>query len=152
MNDGPLRAFVTPRAVLDPEWMDYISDFDLVLSYFYDPDGLFKENIERCKPGELLASPPRVPGDFSRPAAPHRASSLPVAPLRCATRTTSLSGPSDQVRLLPFLIPFPEMNILFSRGVDSPRTPCAGPGRCVRALDGFANINEPVARSATATL
>ena len=71
VNHGPLSAFFTPRAVLDPEWMEYISDFDLVLSYFYDPDGLFRENIERCKPGELLTYPPRVPVDFGRPAARH---------------------------------------------------------------------------------
>ena len=41
VNHGPLSAFFTPRAVLDPAWMDYIGSFDLVGSYFYDPDGLF---------------------------------------------------------------------------------------------------------------
>jgi heptosyltransferase-2 len=69
VNHGPLSAFFTPHAVLDPEWMDYIGDFDLVLSYFYDPDGLFRHNLERCKPVEILTLPPRVPEDFGRPAA-----------------------------------------------------------------------------------
>jgi heptosyltransferase-2 len=71
VNHGPLSAFFTPRAVLDPGWMEYIGDFDLVLSYFYDPDGLFKLNLERCQPGEILTHPPRVPEDFRRPAARH---------------------------------------------------------------------------------
>jgi heptosyltransferase-2 len=68
VNHGPLSAFFTPRAVLDPEWMDYIGDFDLVLSYFYDPDGLFLSNLKRCNPVEILTHPPRVPDGFTKPA------------------------------------------------------------------------------------
>ncbi|HEV3273057.1 MAG TPA: glycosyltransferase family 9 protein [Candidatus Methylacidiphilales bacterium] len=69
VNHGPLSAFFTPRAVLDPAWMDYIGSFDLVLSYFYDPDGLFLLNLKRCKPGRILTHSPRVPEGFGRPAA-----------------------------------------------------------------------------------
>jgi heptosyltransferase-3 len=71
VNHGPLSAFFMPRAVLDPGWMDYIGDFDLVLSYFYDPDGLFLANLHRCHPGEVLTHATRVPDDFNRPAAYH---------------------------------------------------------------------------------
>ncbi len=71
VNHGPLSAFFTPRAVLDPEWMDYIGDFNLVLSYFYDPDGLFEQNLKKCNPEKVLTYPPRVPDDFGRPAARH---------------------------------------------------------------------------------
>jgi heptosyltransferase-2 len=71
VNHGPLSAFFTPNAVLDPSWMDYIGGFDLVLSYFSDPDGLFEFNLGRCQPGEILTHPPRVPEDFDRPAARH---------------------------------------------------------------------------------
>lgn len=71
VNHGPLSAFFTPRAVLDPGWMDYIGDFDLVLSYFYDPDGLFFANLQRCQPGDILTHPTRVPENFGRPAAYH---------------------------------------------------------------------------------
>jgi heptosyltransferase-2 len=69
VNHGPLSAFFTPRAVLDPAWMDYISGFDLVLSFFYDPDALFLTNLQRCGPGQILTLPPRVPEKFNRPAA-----------------------------------------------------------------------------------
>ena len=71
VNHGPLSAFFTPQAVLDPAWMDYIGGFDLVLSYFYDPDGLFVHNLKRCEPEEVLTFPPRVPDGFGRPAARH---------------------------------------------------------------------------------
>jgi len=71
VNHGPLSAFFTPRAVLDPGWMDYIGDFDLVLSYFYDPDGLFLANLNRCHPGDILTHATRVPDRFDRPAAYH---------------------------------------------------------------------------------
>jgi len=71
VDHGPLSAFFMPQAVLDPAWMDYIGSFDLVLSYFYDPDGLFLVNLQRCKPGRILTHSPRVPENFGRPAARH---------------------------------------------------------------------------------
>jgi heptosyltransferase-2 len=71
VNHGPLSAFFTPRAVLDPAWMDWFGGFDLVLSYFYDPDQLFEQNLRRCEPGRLLTHHPRVPENFPAPAARH---------------------------------------------------------------------------------
>ena len=76
VNHGPLSAFFMPRAVLEPAWMDYVESFDLVLSYFYDPDGLFRANLERCHPGQILTHPPRVPENFGAPAAVHFAGIL----------------------------------------------------------------------------
>jgi len=71
VDHGPLSAFFMPQAVLDPAWMDYIGSFDLVLSYFSDPDGHFLVNLQRCKPGRILTHSPRVPENFGRPAARH---------------------------------------------------------------------------------
>jgi heptosyltransferase III len=99
VNHGPLSAFFTPRAVLDPAWMDYIGDFDLVASYFYDPDGLFLANLQRCHPEEILTHPPRVPEGFGRPAARHFAGIL--APLGltlgddCASNFFPTAGDDD---------------------------------------------------------
>jgi heptosyltransferase-2 len=59
--------------------MDYIGGFDLVLSYFYDPDGLFLTNLQRCHPGRIVTCAPRVPDNFREPAARHFARVL--APL-----------------------------------------------------------------------
>jgi heptosyltransferase-2 len=94
VNHGPLSAFFTPRAVLDPEWMDYIGDFDLVLSYFYDPDGLFLANLERCKPGQILTYSPRVPAEFGRPAARHFAGMVEPLGLALADDAASELFPS----------------------------------------------------------
>jgi heptosyltransferase-2 len=94
VHHGPLSAFFTPRAVLDPAWMEYIGGFDLVLSYFYDPDGLFRLNLERCKPGEILTYPPRVPDDFHRPAARHFAGMVEPLGLALADDASSEVFPS----------------------------------------------------------
>jgi len=94
VNHGPLSAFFTPRAVLDPEWMDYIGDFDLVLSYFYDPDGLFLTNLKRCHPAQILTHPPRVPDDLGRPAARHFAGIVEPLGLTLGEDASSLLFPS----------------------------------------------------------
>ena len=68
---GPMSAFFMPQAVIEPAWMDYIGSFDLVLSFFYDPDQLFLVNLRRCEPGQIIVHSPRVPEGFGRPAARH---------------------------------------------------------------------------------
>jgi len=96
VNHGPLSAFFTPRAVLDPDWMDYIGDFDLVLSYFYDPDQLFLENLKRCNPVEILTHPPRVPESFARPAAHYFAGILEPLGLKLEDNVASELFPSPE--------------------------------------------------------
>jgi len=96
VNHGPLSAFFMPRAVLDPGWMEYIGDFDLVLSYFYDPDGLFEHNLKRCEPGEILTYAPRVPEDFARPAARHFAGILEPMGLALGADAASAVFPSPE--------------------------------------------------------
>jgi heptosyltransferase-2 len=94
VNHGPLAAFFTPRAVLDPEWMDYIGSFDLVLSYFFDPDLLFLTNLERCEPGDILTHDPRVPENFGQPAARHFAQIVEPLGLRLGDDSASELFPS----------------------------------------------------------
>ncbi|MCE0522551.1 MAG: glycosyltransferase family 9 protein [Methylacidiphilales bacterium] len=96
VNHGPLSAFFTPRAVLDPDWMDYFGSFDLVLSYFYDPDGLFQLNLERCDPGQILTHSPRVPEDFQRPAARYFAGMVEPLGLALADDAASDLFPSPE--------------------------------------------------------
>jgi heptosyltransferase III len=94
VNHGPLSAFFMPRAVLDPDWMEYIGDFELVLSYFYDPDGLFLHNLERCSPVRILTHSPRVPEDFGRSAAYHFAGILKPLGLALGEDAASVVFPS----------------------------------------------------------
>ncbi len=57
---GPLSSFFVPRSLLSPELMDYFGSFSVVLSYLYDPDGFFRENLERCGVKTLFRGPHRV--------------------------------------------------------------------------------------------
>ena len=62
---GPMAKFFVPKADLDLKLMDYIGDFDLVVSYLYDPDDYFKDNIKRCGVEAFLQGPHKVKDDRS---------------------------------------------------------------------------------------
>lgn len=70
---GPLSGFFIPNGVLDPGLMDYFDSFDLVLSYFFDPDLIFEQNLKRCTSAKLIAWAPQV---AASPAAAHFAAPL----------------------------------------------------------------------------
>ena len=59
---GPLAGFFTRGATLDPELQKYFGSFDLVVSYLYDPDGIFAENLRASGVKRLVEGPPRVTG------------------------------------------------------------------------------------------
>ena len=42
-----LAGFFSRGGVLEPDWCDYFSEFDLTLSYLFDPDGIFEANWKR---------------------------------------------------------------------------------------------------------
>jgi heptosyltransferase-2 len=54
-----LAGFFARNGNLEPDLMDYFSEFDLVISYLYDPDEIFKTNISRCLVGQFIAGPHR---------------------------------------------------------------------------------------------
>ena len=54
-----LAGFFARGGTLEPDLVDYFSDFDLVISYLYDPDEIFKTNISRCLVGQFIAGPHR---------------------------------------------------------------------------------------------
>ncbi|HMP81259.1 MAG TPA: glycosyltransferase family 9 protein [Verrucomicrobiota bacterium] len=54
-----LAGFFARNGRLDEDLMDYFSEFDLILSYLYDPDDIFQENILRCAHGQFIAGPHR---------------------------------------------------------------------------------------------
>ena len=39
--------------------MDYFSEFDLIISYLYDPDEIFRTNVGRCCHGQFIHGPHR---------------------------------------------------------------------------------------------
>jgi ADP-heptose:LPS heptosyltransferase len=54
-----LAGFFARGGALEPDLMDYFSEFDLVISYLYDPDEIFKTNVCRCAVGQFIAGPYR---------------------------------------------------------------------------------------------
>ena len=54
-----LAGFFARGGTLEPDLMDYFSEFDLVISYLYDPDEIFKTNVCRCAVGQFIVGPHR---------------------------------------------------------------------------------------------
>jgi heptosyltransferase-2 len=55
----PLAGFFARNGELSPELTDYFSEFDLIISYLYDPDGIFHGNVARCTPAQFISGPHR---------------------------------------------------------------------------------------------
>ena len=60
LERGSLARFFVPGAELDPDWADYFSEFDLLISYLYDPDDFFHANLARCATGQIIRGTPEV--------------------------------------------------------------------------------------------
>lgn len=63
-----MAGFFAPNAILEPALMDYFGKFNVVLSYLFDPDEIFADNVKRCGVKHYIAVTPK-PVDL--PAAKH---------------------------------------------------------------------------------
>lgn len=54
-----LAGFFAPKGSLEQGWKDYFGSFVAILSYLYDPEGTFQENVARCSSGQFIAGPHR---------------------------------------------------------------------------------------------
>lgn len=52
-----LAGFFARGGQLAENLVDYFSDFDVIVSYLYDPDEIFKTNVGRCTPAQFIAAP-----------------------------------------------------------------------------------------------
>ena len=55
----PLAGFFARGATLDPELQEYFASFAIIISYLYDPDGVFETNVRRSCKGQFIAGPHR---------------------------------------------------------------------------------------------
>lgn len=69
IEDARLATFFAPGAKLDPEWCDYLSGFNVVVSYLFDPDGFFRGNLERAGVKMLIEAPFRPEEELPQPPA-----------------------------------------------------------------------------------
>ena len=54
-----LAGFFARGGALEPDLADYFSEFDLIVSYLYDPDEIFRTNVGRCSRAQFIAGPHR---------------------------------------------------------------------------------------------
>ena len=54
-----MAGFFAPNNILDPGLMDYFGGFNLVISYLFDPDSLFANNIRRCGVRQVIEASPK---------------------------------------------------------------------------------------------
>jgi heptosyltransferase-2 len=54
-----LAGFFARGGRLEPDLVDYFSEFDLIISYLYDPDEIFRSNVGRCAHAQFIAGPHR---------------------------------------------------------------------------------------------
>ncbi|MCX8090305.1 MAG: glycosyltransferase family 9 protein [Verrucomicrobiae bacterium] len=54
-----LAGFFAPNADLSQRWADYFAEFDLIVSYLFDPDKIFQRNVARCTAARFIAGPHR---------------------------------------------------------------------------------------------
>ncbi len=57
---GPLARFFARHSELPTELADYFANFDLIVSYLYDPDRVFESNLRRCGVENLICGPARI--------------------------------------------------------------------------------------------
>jgi heptosyltransferase-3 len=56
---GAMAGFFARNGTLSANLAQYFSDFDLIISYLYDPDRIFAENVERCSQAQFIEGPHR---------------------------------------------------------------------------------------------
>lgn len=54
-----LAGFFARNGELAEELVDYFSEFDLIISYLYDPDQIFSTNVARCTQAQFITGPHR---------------------------------------------------------------------------------------------
>lgn len=64
---APMAGFFARNGPLDPGLCDYFASFNLVVSWLYDPDQLFQDNLRRAGVRQIVSGDPRV-GDHEHAA------------------------------------------------------------------------------------
>jgi heptosyltransferase-2 len=60
-----LSRFFARGSDFPSELRDYFAGFDLILSYLYDPDGIFEGNLRRCGAQNILRGPSKIVSGMS---------------------------------------------------------------------------------------
>ena len=56
---GPLAGFFARDGTLNAALVEFFASFDIIISYLYDPDGIFRANVARCSKSQFIPGPHR---------------------------------------------------------------------------------------------
>jgi heptosyltransferase-3 len=57
---GPLSSFFAKSSELPSDLANYFANFDLIVSYLYDPDRIFETNLRRCGVEDVILGPGKL--------------------------------------------------------------------------------------------
>ena len=57
---APLSRFFAKDSELASELTEYFATFDLIITYLYDPDKIFENNLRRCGVRKIVRGPPKI--------------------------------------------------------------------------------------------
>src|SRR5881227_350977 len=57
---GPLSSFFAKNSKLPAELANYFASFDLIISYLFDPDRIFENNVRRCGVENFFCGPAKI--------------------------------------------------------------------------------------------
>jgi heptosyltransferase-3 len=97
LESGELARFFAKDSELPAEWANYFAAFDLVISYLFDPDGIFQTNLKRAGAKTFMAGPSKL--DNSEHAARQLARPLAALGLHLTDPAARLF-PNDSDRTL----------------------------------------------------
>lgn len=63
IEDASLARFFARDVELPLQWRDYFDRFELIVSYLFDPDLIFEQNIRGCGAKRFLACSPQITGN-----------------------------------------------------------------------------------------
>lgn len=58
-----MAGFFARNGTLEKKLISYFSEFNLIVSYLFDPDGIFLENVTRCTDAQFIVGPHRLDQD-----------------------------------------------------------------------------------------
>lgn len=62
IESGKFATLFAKDVTLPVEWTGYFGSFDLIVSYLFDPDGIFQNNLRRCGTKMFISGPPKLSG------------------------------------------------------------------------------------------
>jgi len=95
LDSAGFARFFAAGAELPRDLSDYFANFDLVVSYLYDPDRIFETNIQKCSSATFISGPAKL--DASEHAAFQLARPLQVLGLRLQNPAARIF-PNDEDR------------------------------------------------------